>query len=123
MVRDQLRFKGMVYTFRRGRRRKKLRPDYAVARRGGHKIADVIITPIMHVEPNRLDGALRSLLYYSGFDSVKEWLEHIYSIDKKLPEGWIYRVDTINRNARAQPCTGPSASAKAIIVITMTCAQ
>lgn len=98
-AREQLLTKGMVYTFRRGKRRKKIGSDWATTRRGGPKIADVIVTPIMHVKPNRLDGALRTLVGSSGFDSVKEWLEEIYRINEKLPEGWIYRVDTVNRNS------------------------
>lgn len=98
-VREQLLTKGMVYTFRRGKRRKKIRSDWAVAYRRGPKIADVIVTPIMHVKPNRLDGALRTLVGSSGFDSVKEWLEEIYRINERIPEGWIYRVDTVNRKS------------------------
>jgi len=47
-VREQLLTTGKVYTFRRGKLRKKLRSDWAAARRGGPKIADVIVTPIMH---------------------------------------------------------------------------
>ncbi len=75
LARNQLLTKGKVYTFRRGKLRKKLRSDWAAARRGGHKIADVIINPIIHVKPNRFSGALRPLVDYSGFDSVREWLE------------------------------------------------
>ena len=98
-AREQLLTKGKVYTFRRGKLRKKLGSDWAAARRGGHKIADIIINPIIHVKPNRFSGALRPLVDHSGFDSVREWLEEIYRINERLPEGWIYRVDTINRKS------------------------
>ena len=46
--------------------------------RGEPKIADVTITPIMNVKPNRLEGALRPLVPFSGFDYVSGWLEEIY---------------------------------------------
>jgi len=98
LAREQLLTKGKVYTFRRGKLRKKLGSDWAAARRGGHKIADVIVNPIIHVKPNHLEGALTPLVYHSGFDSVRDWLEEIYLINERLPEGWIYRVDTVNRN-------------------------
>ena len=109
-AREQLLTKGKVYTFRRGKLRKKLKSDWAAARRGGPKIADVIITPIMHVKPNRLEGALRPLVDYSGFASVRDWLEEIYRINEKLPEGWIYRVDTINRKSHAMMRLGAAHS-------------
>ena len=93
-AREQLLTKGKVYTFRRGKLRKKLRPDWAAEHRGGPKIAEVIVTSIMRVEPNRLEGALRPLVAFSGFDSVREWLEKIYVMYGEIPAGWIYRVDT-----------------------------
>ena len=98
-ARTQLLTKGKVYTFRRGKLRKKLGSDWATTMRGGPKIADVIINPIMHIEPNHLEGSLRPLVDYSGFDSVRDWLETICTRHAKLPEGWIYRVDNINHKS------------------------
>jgi len=116
--REQLLTKGKVYTFRRGKLRKKLGSDWAAARRGGHKIADVIINPIIHVKPNHLEGALRPLVDYSGFDSVRDWLEEIYRINERLPEGWIYRVDTINRRSYAvmRPIVVLSGDAPGVVI-------
>ncbi len=94
LARNQLLTGGKVYTFRKGNLRKKIGIGWASTMRGEPKIADITLTPIMHVKPNRLEGALRPLVPFSGFDSVREWLEEIYKSYGKLPEGWIYRVET-----------------------------
>jgi len=93
LARNQLLTRGKVYTFRKGKLRKKIEIGWASTMRGEPKIADITITPIMHVKPNRLEGALRPLVPFSGFDSVREWLEEIYKSYGELPEGWIYRVE------------------------------
>ena len=68
LVRNQLLTKGKVYTFRRGKLRKKSGIDCASTMRGEPRIADVTITPIMNVKPNRLEGSLRPIVPFSGFD-------------------------------------------------------
>jgi len=84
--------------FRRGKLRKKSGIDWASTVRGEPEIADVTITSIMNVKPNRLEGALRPLVPFSGFDSAEGWPEEIYKSYGKLPDGLIYRVETRTRN-------------------------
>ncbi len=85
---NQLLTKGKVYTFRRGKLRKKSEVDRASTMRGEPKIADVTVTPIMNVKPNRLEGALRPLVPFSGFDSAGGWLEIYKSYASYLMVGY-----------------------------------
>lgn len=83
--------KGYVYTFR-------VKPhkdgrDWITNKRGGRKIADVVIDCWDRVYD------LKELKFYvdkSGFASYEEWLKEILRLNGFLPkEGWLFRVSLL----------------------------
>ena len=94
-VRNHLLDNGMVYTYRKGyKRRKQLGNDWANSGRLTKKIADVTVNAIDPVMDVELHDALQSYVDKSGFKSTGDWINSIYKLNKKIPLcGWIYRVD------------------------------
>lgn len=80
---------GAVYTFR-VKRRKKVGKDWITDRRGGRKIAEVLIEEVGEFAPT----GLTPYVGLSGFNSLEEWTAEIRRLnDGKLPEkGWLYMV-------------------------------
>lgn len=97
-AREQLLGEGKVYTFRKMARtksglRKTVGRDWAAERRGGSKIADITVAPVMKVMPENLREALTPLAEWSGFVDVDKWIEAIERLNRgRAPEGWLYRV-------------------------------
>jgi len=81
---------GEIYTFRV--RRRKAGRDWITDKRGGHKIADVLIEEVGIFTLEELSR----FADHSGFASVKEWTEEIQKLNNYLPErGWLYKVKVI----------------------------
>jgi hypothetical protein len=81
---------GVVFTFKVHRR--KTGRDWITDRRGGRKIADVIVEEEGEFAPSNLGLYVE----YSGFSTLGEWIEEICRLNKRLPEkGWLYRVTLV----------------------------
>ena len=80
---------GVVFTFR-AKRRKKLGRDWISDRRGGRKIANVLVEEEGKFKPQELGLYVE----YSGFSTLEEWIEEIRRLNRgKLPaEGWLYKI-------------------------------
>lgn len=94
-ARKHLLKKGLVYTFRK-KKRKQIGNDWMTNKRGGHKVADVTVKEIgcwsgMFIG---LWAILKHFSSDSGFSSVEEWVTVITKLHSGLmPEkGWIYGV-------------------------------
>jgi len=85
--------RGIVYTFRKNRR-KKVEKDWFNDRRGRPKISNVFIEEIGCYDPRNEISIFEFLLGYSGFNSLEEWYEEIKRLNGgKLPtQGWLYSV-------------------------------
>ena len=95
---------GIVYTFRKmypGDERK-LGKEWVTYKRGGKKIADVLISIATRctIYPGKL--RLSPYVPYSGFESVEEWIAEIERVNKPDPDfgllGNIFCVNMINWN-------------------------
>lgn len=91
---------GMVYTVRAKKR--KLRGEYIghdwiTDRRGGRKIADVIVEHWMPIDKDSLETVLTHYVRWSGFLTVTEWINEIKKFNGgKLPRKLhLYRVTLI----------------------------
>jgi len=79
---------GLVYTFR-VKRRKKLGNDWLTDKRGGRKIANIIVLEMLEIQPEDLS----SFVGWSGFSTLEEWHEAIKRINGFIPsKGWLYLV-------------------------------
>ena len=90
---------GIVFTFR-VHRRLMMGKDWITDKRGGRKIANVIVETEGAFSP----ADLGTYVTYSGFDSLEEWHEEIKRILNwnKLPlEGWLYKV-SLTRSEKAE---------------------
>jgi len=83
--------RGVVFTFRPQRR--KTGKDWITDRRGGRKIADVVVEEEGEFAPS----GLGLYLEYSGFNTLDEWIEEIRMLNRRMPEkGWLYRVALVH---------------------------
>lgn len=89
---------GVVFTFR-AKRRKKLGEDWIADRRGGHKIADVLVEEEGMFRPQELGLYVE----YSGFSTLEEWIEEMKRLNGgMLPsEGWLYKVTLLSASSNA----------------------
>ena len=89
---------GVVFTFR-AKRRKKLGRDWITDRRGGHKIADILVEEEGKFKPQELDLNVE----YSGFNTLEEWIGEIKRLNGgRLPsEGWLYKVTLLSASSNA----------------------
>jgi len=96
-ARKHLLERGFVYTARTRARASTVLEDWMTDKRGGKKIANVLIEPIVvcalpaHGFPTEL---LELYVKHSGFDTVDEWVEAIKKFHPNRPvrELWIYKV-------------------------------
>ncbi len=94
-VREFLLKTGMVYTWRKNKR-KKTGKDWANSGRGTKKIADVFITEIGFRKPLYL----RPFVDRSSFSDIDIWQNAIVSLNEKVSitsNGWLYKVEVINK--------------------------
>ncbi len=117
-VRAHLLEKKIVYSYRKDHPktsdgvRKQIGDDWANAKRGGKKIADIHITPMETVEEDTLYQVLPKYARESGFyrhqrqagsawtppgktdSAVSSWVWAIEQLNKNKPiRGWIYKVE------------------------------
>ena len=79
---------GVAFTFR-PRRRRKVGRDWVTDRRGGRKMADVVVEEEGEFAP----GDLELYVEYSGFSALQEWVDEIRRLNGRVPaKGWLYRV-------------------------------
>jgi len=81
---------GIVFTFR-VHRRLMTGKDWITDKRGGHKIANVIVEAEGAFSP----ADLGTYVAYSGFDSLEEWHEEVKRVlnwHRLPPVGWLYKV-------------------------------
>ena len=94
-VREYLLTNGRVYTFRL--KEHKTGPDWITDRRGGKKIADVLVHYAKRVYP--LD--LLPWVNQSGFENLGEWIATIFEVNKiemqPTPYGYLHEVTIRNR--------------------------
>jgi len=88
---------GQVYTVRTKKRKEKMfKPskDWLTDRRGGRKIADVLVEYWLPVRREELELLLQRYVKKSGFLTVNEWIQEIKRLAKgKLPPVLhLYRV-------------------------------
>jgi len=107
-ARNQLLNEGVVYTFRKNRRKQFEKmpehrqrqgfavTDWATDKRMGKKITNVIIN---EYGPHRLEEPgpyslddLAPYTQWSGFNSLEEWKEAILEFSPGLENGWLYKV-------------------------------
>jgi len=90
---------GVVFTFR-SKRRKKLGEDWITDRRGGHKIADVLVEEERKFKPQELGLYVE----YSGFSTLEEWIGEIERLNGgRLPaEGWLYKVTLLSASSNVK---------------------
>ena len=108
-VRAHLLEKGIVYSFRKNHPktadgvRKQIGDDWANAKRGGKKIADIHITPMQTLNLMNVSSVLTRYAEESGFylghgrvdAAVDEWVKAIENLNSGyIPTGWIYKVTT-----------------------------
>ncbi len=114
-VREYLLKHGLVYTFRTYHKktadgvRKQIGKDWANAKRGGKKIADINITVMEPIDCLNMGRVLTRYTRESGFylghgylghgrvdDAVSEWAQAINKLNPKTPtQGWIYKVEVL----------------------------
>ena len=89
---------GVVFTFR-AKRRKRLGRNWITDRRGGKRIAYILIEEEGVFKPSQLH------LYvdYSGFSTLEEWIKEIERLNRgRLPaEGWLYKVTLLSASSDA----------------------
>ena len=93
-ARAQLLGEGLVYTFRKNRR-KKVGKNWANGGYRNHKICDIFIEELGEKKVNELEPYVD----HSGFDSLPHWYGAIVELNggwdiKKT--GWLYRVRRSN---------------------------
>jgi len=90
---------GVVFTFR-AKRRKKLGEDWITDRRGGRKIADILVEEEGKFKPQDLGLYVK----YSGFSTLEEWIEEIKRLNGgRLPaEGRLYKVTFLSASMDAR---------------------
>jgi hypothetical protein len=87
---DHLLRHGAIFTFRVCKI--KTGKDWVTDRRGGRKIADVVVEEEGEFAPSNLGLYVE----YSGFRALGEWTEEICRLNKRLPEkGWLYKVTLV----------------------------
>jgi hypothetical protein len=90
--------RGVVFTFRLHRRKAGM--EWVTDRRGGHKIADVIVEE----EGVFTRHNLGLYVEFSGFNTLQEWIEEVWRLNKRIPErGWLYRVTLIRAGCEPTP--------------------
>ncbi len=107
-VREYLLEHGIVYSFRKNHPktsdgvRKQIGDDWANAKRGGKKIADIHITPMQTLNLMNVGLVLTRYAQESGFylghgqvdAAVDEWVKAIENLNSGyIPAGWIYKVE------------------------------
>ena len=80
--RKQLLNKNIVFTFRKVcPEQRKLGKDWATDKRGGEKIADIMVfSDGRFIKP--IPKLLEPYLLFSGFDSVDDWIDEIKRLNK-----------------------------------------
>lgn len=99
-ARDQLMNEGEVYTFR-WKKRIQTGKNWATAKRGTKKIADVFISEARLIETvSDLDPYVSK----SGFKTRKEWLDVIMKMKKRANDwtGYLYKVTLNSQQLRTE---------------------
>ena len=95
LARAQLLNVGLVYTYRK-KRRKKVGKDWANEKYGTSKICDIFIEEVGKMKV----GDLRTYVDHSGFKRLSDWYGAIVRLTKgwDIGEdiGWLYRVRKTN---------------------------
>ena len=108
---------GVVYTFRKNRRKQFEKMsiekqmcrtgiiDWATDHRGGKKLVDVIVHEFgpFNDPPGPFDVEdIKPYVRWSGFSSFKEWFDVIlqFSPEMLYTKGWLYKVSTYKQTKR-----------------------